>query len=51
MSVHKVAVRMSLGKLVPLGCPMALVQPVQDMWNVVIAKARHEEEISASSSR
>jgi hypothetical protein len=60
VSVHEVGVRLSLGKLVPLGrlqeilqryCPVYFVQPVIDMWNVVITKVRHEEQIFASSSR
>jgi hypothetical protein len=52
VSVHKVDVRLSLGKLVPLGrfqeilychCSVYLVQSVLDMWNVVITEVRHEK--------
>jgi hypothetical protein len=60
VSVHKVDVHLSLGKLVPLGrlqeivqrcCPVYFVQPVPDWWNVVIVEVRHEEQIFASSPR
>jgi hypothetical protein len=60
VSVHEVDVRLSLGKLVPLGrlqeilqrrSSMYLVQPMQDMRNIVIIEVRHEEQIFASSSR
>jgi hypothetical protein len=59
VSVHEVDVRLSLGKLVPLGrlqeilkrrSSMHLVQPVPDMWNVVITEVRNEEQVFASSS-
>jgi hypothetical protein len=49
--MHKVDVRLSLGKLVPLGRlqeilqrggSMDLVQPVPERLNVVIAEVRHE---------
>jgi hypothetical protein len=52
MSVHEVDVRLSLDKLVPLVrlqeilqrcCPVYLVQPVPDRWNVVITEVCHEE--------
>jgi hypothetical protein len=29
---------------------MYLIQPVRDMWNVVITEVRHEEQIFASTS-
>jgi hypothetical protein len=60
MSVHEVDVRLSIGKLVPLGrlqeilyrcCPVYFVQPVPDKRNVVIEEVCHEDQIFASSSR
>jgi hypothetical protein len=58
--VHEVDVRVSLGKLVPLGRlqdilkrggTMRLVQSVPEWCNVVIIEVRHEEQIFASMSR
>jgi hypothetical protein len=48
MGVHEVGVRMSRGKRVPfwastsVNVTVYLVQPVPDMWNVVIGEVRHE---------
>jgi hypothetical protein len=59
MSVHKVNVRMSLGKRMPLGRlqkflyrlrTVYLVQPMPYMWNVVIVEMLHEQQILPTST-
>jgi hypothetical protein len=59
MIVHEVVVRVSMGKCLPLGRLLKimelhrtvyLVQPVLYKWNVVIVEVRHDEQVSASSS-
>jgi hypothetical protein len=59
MSVHDVDVHMSLGKHSPLEHlqkmqrfgMMYLVQLMPDVWNVVIAEVRHEQQIVPTSAR